>query len=95
MTSLEVFVWGCSGSLAVDVIAFAKHFESKRKLPHYYHRVAYYVLRFLIASIAGGLALAYGIQKELLAFHIGAAAPLLIVAASQGLNGQGGRIAKE
>jgi hypothetical protein len=97
MTSLEVFLWGCSGSIAVDVVAFAKHFQSerKRRLPHYYYSFGYYALRVVFASMAGGLAVAYGIQQELLAINIGACAPILIVAASQGLAGPSTQITKD
>jgi hypothetical protein len=97
MTSLEVFLWASSGSLGVDVIAFAKHYQSerKRKLPHYYYSVGYYVLRLVIAGMAGGFALAYGIQQALLAINIGASAPMLIVAASNGLAGSASRITKD
>lgn len=97
MTSLEVFLCGCAGSIALDVTALARHIQTtrKRRLPHYYYSFGYYVVRSLIACMAGGLALAYGIQQPLLAINIGAAAPMLIVAFSQGVGGAATHLPKE
>jgi hypothetical protein len=88
MTELNVFLWGAAGSIAMDVVAVVKYFESTPlEFPDRYSRFWYYVARLLLASVGGGLAVAYGIDKPILALNIGAAAPLLITALSQGLGG--------
>lgn len=88
MTELSVFLWGAGGSIAMDIVAVVKYFEtSPLKFPDRYSRFWYYVSRLLLATVGGGLAVAYGIDKPILALNIGAAAPLLITALSQGLAG--------
>jgi len=93
MTELDVFLWGAGGSIAMDVVAVVKYFESaKVEFPERYSRFWYYVARLFLASVGGGLAVAYGIDKAILALNIGAAAPLLITALSQGIGGVAGRV---
>jgi hypothetical protein len=53
-------------------------------LPERYRKVSFWIVRFLLAVIGGGLALAYGIDKPLLAANIGAATPLIIKAFAEG-----------
>jgi hypothetical protein len=86
MTPIEIFSWGFSGSVAVDVVTVAQFFNAhKVDLPDRYKRIAYYFVRFLVALVAGGLAVAYEIDKAILAANIGAATPLIIQTFSQGL----------
>lgn len=86
MTPVEIFTWGFSGSVAVDVVTAAQFFNApKVDFPDRYRRIAYYFVRFLLALVAGGLAVAYEIDKAILAANIGAATPLIIQTFSQGL----------
>lgn len=84
MTSLEVFVWGMGGCLAVDVVTAAQYFHTAEEtFPRRYKNPMFYLVRLLVAIIGGGLAIAYGIDKPLLAANIGAATPLIIQAFAQ------------
>jgi hypothetical protein len=85
MTPVEIFAWGFGGSVAVEVVAAAQYFDSaSEEFPDRYRKIAFYVVRGLVAVIGGGLALAYQIDKALLAVNIGAATPLIIQAFAQG-----------
>lgn len=84
MTNIEVFAWGMGGCLAVDVVTASQYFHTiDGAFPRRYHRPMFYVVRILLAIIGGGLAIAYGIDKPLLAANIGAATPLIIQAFAQ------------
>lgn len=89
MITPEVFFWGFLGSAAVDVVEAAQYLNLPViKFPPKYRRVAFYILRLLLAMVAGSLAVAYQIDKEILAFNIGAAAPLIVHAFTQGFGGK-------
>ena len=86
MTPTELFLCGFAGSIAVDVVTAAKVYDSHQiVIPERYRRVMYYVVRLALAVIAGGLAVAYDIDKPLLAANIGAATPLIVQAFAQGV----------
>jgi hypothetical protein len=101
MTPTEIFLWGLGGSLAVDIVAAAQYFNTPtEQFPARYTKVAFYIVRILLAMVGGGLALAYQIDKPLLAANIGAATPLIIQAFAQGLGyiqipNNGGAASKE
>jgi len=81
----ERFVWGFLGSLAVEVITLYQAYHSRRiSIPERYKRVGFWVVRFFLSLIAGGLAVAYEIDRPLLAVNIGASAPLIIQALARG-----------
>lgn len=87
MTSTEIFLWGFGGSLAVEAVELSKIYYRRRyALPYRYTLWHFYVSRLLLSIVGGGLAIAYGIDKPLLAANIGAATPLLIEALSRGLS---------
>lgn len=91
MTTIEIFVWGLGGSLAVEAVELSKvYYRRKFDLPYRYSLWHFYVSRALLSLVGGGLAVAYGIDKPLLAANIGAATPLLIEALSRGLGDQNG-----
>jgi hypothetical protein len=84
MTNIEVFLWGMGGCLAVDVVTASQYFHTTDSaFPVRYHKPMFYVVRLLLGVIGGGLAIAYGIDKPLLAANIGAATPLIIQAFAQ------------
>jgi hypothetical protein len=79
MNLIEAFIWGFVGSVAVEVIAIIQFYTSANSnLPERYSQFAFYVVRFLLALIGGGLAVAYNIDNPILAINIGAATPLII-----------------
>lgn len=79
MPPLEIFFWGFSGSAAVEIVNLYSHFnKDDDKLPYRYRRIGFWIIRLLLAIIAGGLALAYNIENPVLAINIGAATPLIV-----------------
>jgi hypothetical protein len=87
---LETFLWGFGGSAAVEVVTVYHHFTAEsEQLPGRYKSGLFWVIRLLLAIVAGGLAVGYGIQDRLLAANIGAATPLIIQALAQGLKPTG------
>ena len=92
MTSLDIFLWGAGGSIAVEVLEISKvYYKQRYTLPYRYKLWHFYVIRLILAAIGGGLAIAYGIDKPLLAANIGAATPLLIEALARGVPEQNPR----
>ena len=86
MSSTQIFLWGLGGSLAVEAVELSKSYYRKRfALPYRYTLWHFYVSRTILSVVGGGLAVAYGIDKPLLAANIGAATPLLIEALTRGL----------
>ncbi len=81
---LSIFACGFIGSLSVELVLLLQHFQDDMPLPRRYSRAGFWVVRVGLAVIAGGLALAYDIDKPVLALHLGAAAPLIIKAFSEG-----------
>jgi hypothetical protein len=87
MTTTEVFLWGLGGSLAVEAVELSKIYYRRRfALPYRYTLWHFYLSRIILSLVGGGLAVAYAIDKPLLAANIGAATPLLIEALSRGLS---------
>jgi hypothetical protein len=77
MTPLATFLWGFAGSLAVEVVAL-NGYADRSRLPKRYKTVSFWIARVLLAVVAGGLAVAYGIQTPILAANVGISAPLII-----------------
>jgi len=86
MTDLQVFLWGFGGSAAIEVVNLYHIYQAKDvTIPERYKRKGFWFIRFLLAVMAGGLALAYKIDTPLLAVNIGAATPLILQALSQNI----------
>lgn len=86
MSLLETFIWGFSGSVAVEIANIYQVFqEENSKMPSRYKSGLFWFVRLILAIIAGGLALAYKIDNPILAANIGASAPLILQALSQGV----------
>lgn len=86
MTLIETFLWGFAGSIAVEVANLHQVFQAEEiKIPERYKYVSFWITRFLLAIIAGGLALAYNINSPLLAANIGASTPLILHALAKGI----------
>jgi len=86
MTTFETFGWGFLGSAAVEVVTLVALYSSPlRRLPSRYRKVGFWVTRAGLAVLAGFLAVAYEIDKRILAFNVGAATPLLITFMARGI----------
>lgn len=86
MSTQEVFLWGFAGSAAVEVITLLGYYHARPlKLPERYRRRGFWVTRFMLACLAGALAVGYDIDKRVVAFNIGAATPLIVTSLARGL----------
>lgn len=89
MSPGEIFFWGFCGSVAVEILILHQIYQTTPiNIPERYKRLGFWVIRFLLAVIAGGLAMAYDVQGRLLAVNIGASAPLIINALTQGVRAE-------
>jgi hypothetical protein len=85
MSLLESFFWGFAGSVAVEVVAFLSFYYSKPiERPERYGKPGFWAARFILATLAGAIAVGYGIEQRILAFNIGAATPLIITSLARG-----------
>lgn len=82
---LVIFLCGFGGSIAVEIVMMYQFMQDGSMLPPRYKSPAFWVVRTLLALIGGGLALAYEIDKPLLAANIGAATPLIVKAFAEGI----------
>jgi hypothetical protein len=79
MTPLAGFVCGATGSLAIEIVSLASHYDDGGlALPARYSKVGFWVARLLLAGLGGALAVAYGVTQPILAVHIGVATPLIV-----------------
>jgi hypothetical protein len=86
MQAQEAFLWGFTGSVAVEIVALLRYYSLNRpRLPFRYSRVGFWITRGALACLAGALAVGYDIQGRILAFHIGAATPLIVTSLARGL----------
>ncbi len=86
MSAPEVFLWGFGGSVAMEIVAALPIFQADEIIiPERYKRKLFWLIRLLLAAVAGALALAYDTQTRLPAANVGASAPLLLQALGQGL----------
>jgi hypothetical protein len=89
MTTSLRFVCGFCGSMAVELVLLNQCFQDEADLPRRYKTASFWVVRILLAVLAGGLALAYNIDNPVLALNVGAATPLIIRAFAHGGIGTG------
>jgi hypothetical protein len=84
MSVYLAFWLGFGGSVSVEVIAACRYYyPPAAPFPKRYKHLGFYLLRFFVALIAGGLAASYQVQNPVVAIHIGASAPLIIGAFGQ------------
>ncbi len=84
----EIFVCAAAASAAVEVLRLYQYYESgRRRLPARYRKLGFWIVRLLLAIVAGGLAVAYGVGRCVPALHIGASAPLILQALALGAAG--------
>lgn len=75
---LKMFGWGVLGSVGIEVVGMLQYFQAQNSLPERYKSWVFWILRASLAVMGGGLAVAYDIDKALLAINIGAATPLIL-----------------
>ena len=86
MSAIETFLWGFSGSAAVEVVTLLGfYYKNRPRLPDRYRKIGFWVTRLILACLAGALAVGYDIDGKILAFNIGAATPLIITSLARGL----------
>lgn len=75
----HLFYWGVAGSLGVEIGAAVKvSADMHGACPPLYRKPFYLGARFLLALIAGGLAVGLDAQNALTAFYLGSSAPLIL-----------------
>ena len=86
MSAIETFLWGFSGSAAVEVVTLLGfYYKNRPQLPDRYRKIGFWITRLILASLAGALAVGYDIEGRILAFNIGAATPLIITSLARGI----------
>ncbi len=86
MSPLETFMWGFSGSVAVEVVAILSFYHaSPARLPSRYRKAGFWITRLVLACLAGMLAVGYKIDQRILAINVGAATPLILTSLARGL----------
>jgi len=79
MSPFIAFLLGFFGSVAADVVSAVCSLQpAPHRLSRLYSKGAFYVTHLLLAVVAGILAAAYQPEKPLMAFGIGAAAPIIV-----------------
>jgi hypothetical protein len=74
----RAFLLGAAGSLAIEAINLYRAYEAGKRTPARYKRLGFYIVRIVIAGMAGLLAWAYHINNDILCIHIGAATPIIL-----------------
>ena len=75
---------GVGGSVAVEVINVYQVYHLRNiRFPERYRRKGFWTIRVLLCVIAGGVAVAYAIDKPILALNVGASAQLIFQALAQ------------
>ncbi len=86
MTPHQTFLWGLGGSLSIEIVLMYEYYQSDPiKLPDRYRRLGFWIVRLLLAVVAGALAVVEGANTPVVAINVGASAPLLLRALSTGL----------
>jgi hypothetical protein len=77
-----MYLIGFGGSLAVEVVNVCRHYERGRALPARFTKRGFWVARFVLALAAGLVAWVYthDSPNPVLALHLGASTPVLILA---------------
>jgi hypothetical protein len=78
MGPMDLFLWGVLGSLAVEVVHLVKVFNSGRPFPKKFKVRWYWVVRAMLAAVAGLVAVATQFELPLLALQVGAATPWIV-----------------
>ncbi len=80
---LRVYLCGVFGSVALELINILRVYEAGRVFPARYRRLGYWVVRLMVAIVAGGVAVVLKANSDYLSFYTGMTAPALIIAMSR------------
>jgi hypothetical protein len=78
MEPITQFLWGVAGSLTAEIPCLDRASRSGRSLPKRFRQASYWLVRLLVAVVAGLLAVATSAPTPLFAMSLGAATPLLL-----------------
>jgi hypothetical protein len=82
------FICGFAGSAAVELVTFLQVYNEKDiAMPERYKRAGFWIARFLLCVMAGGLVIGYKLDNPIAAINVGAAAPAILIAFSRGYKG--------
>ena len=84
MDLLTIFFLGMMGSLLTEVATLSQNLGGG--LPRRYRMVGFWIVRLVLALVAGGLTVALGVQKPLVAVMIGAGTPLILQQLTRGVS---------
>ena len=76
--SLTIFLCGAGGSAAIEILTIYQIYKSGSRFPKRYKSIGFWCVRALLPAAAGGLAIAYEVDKLILAVNIGVATPLIL-----------------
>lgn len=75
----QSFLWGAAGSCAVEVLLAYNTYQKDAPTPGRYFKPGFWLVRALVATIAGGLVVAHHIvDQPLLSIHMGVATPAIM-----------------
>jgi hypothetical protein len=81
VSPVELFLCGFGGSAAAEVLVLHEYYLRRNaRLPERYRKAGFWVVRFLLAVVGGGLAVFYNLSGPIPAIHVGVATPLIIQA---------------
>jgi hypothetical protein len=73
----SIFLFAFLGSWGAEIVFMSQIYHEQKDFPIRYRKIGFWIIRFLVSIIAGGVALAYNITLPILAIHIGAATPII------------------
>src|SRR5436190_374392 len=79
--ALRMFLWGCIGSAAIELLTIYRLYVTGRRFPKRYHLKGFWLVRALLVLLAGLVAMGYsnqGVQSDILGLHLGAATPTIL-----------------
>lgn len=87
MNTVETFCWASFGSFAMEVLSAYEAINGNNgDLPERYRKLPFIAIKIILAVVAGGLAVSYGINTPLLALNIGVSTPLILHTFAKGLS---------
>ena len=90
---IDLFWVGVMGAVAVEVAAFAGHYD-KERIPSKYTKLGFYAIKLALALIGGVMVNVYGVTTAPAALQIGASASAVILALARYETPPGGLTAK-
>ncbi len=87
MNTIETFSWSFFGSFAMEELSAYEAINGNNgDLPKQYRKSPFIAIKIILAVVAGGLAVSYGINTPLLALNVGVSTPLILRTFAKGLS---------